>query len=55
MSKNHIRNGASCRFQKLKNTSEKIAQNRAVSIIDCSRKYLLITSAEALGNVVDSN
>jgi hypothetical protein len=38
MNKYHIRKGAPYRFRKLKNTSEKIAQNGAVLIIDVSRE-----------------
>jgi hypothetical protein len=42
MFKYHLRNGASCLFQKLKNTSEKKAQNGAVSVIDFSRASIKI-------------
>jgi len=49
------RKGASWHFRKPEVISKNMTINRAIEIIDVSRESFLITSAEALGIVVDTN
>jgi hypothetical protein len=55
MTKYHDKDGTSWHFLVLNYVFRNLAENGAVKIIDNSRKYLLFTSTEELGSVVDSN